>query len=74
MRRSVLFLLLLLGGGVFVFGQPVPQEHYGDIAQKIARMLPSYHLSQRPLNDEISQKAWTNLLNAFDFDRSYFLQ
>lgn len=74
MRRSVLFLLLLLGGGGFISGQPVPQEHYGDIAQKIARMLPSYHLSQRPLNDEISQKAWTNLLNAFDFDRSYFLQ
>jgi len=53
--------------------QPVPQPHYGDVAQKVARVLPSAHLMQRPLNDEISQKAWTNLLNTFDFDHSYFL-
>ena len=54
--------------------QPVPQPHYGDVAQKVARVLPSSHLMQHPLNDEISQKAWTNLINSFDFDHSYFLQ
>ncbi|MDX9867374.1 MAG: carboxy terminal-processing peptidase [Kiritimatiellia bacterium] len=52
----------------------VPQPHYGGVAQKVARVLPSAHLSQKPLNDAISQTAWTNLLNAFDFDHSYFLQ
>jgi len=55
-------------------GQPVPQPHYGDVAQKVARVLPAAHLLQYPLGDEISQKAWTNLITAFDFDRSYFLQ
>ncbi len=55
-------------------GQPVPQPHYGDVAQKVARVLPAAHLLQYPLDDEISQKAWTNLITAFDFDRSYFLQ
>ena len=54
--------------------QPVPQPHYGDVAQKVARVLPAAHLLQHPLNDEISQKAWTNLINSFDFDHSYFLQ
>ena len=55
-------------------GQPVPQPHYGDVAQKVARVLPAAHLLQYPLGDEISQKAWTNLITAFDFDRSNFLQ
>ena len=54
--------------------QLVPQPYYGDIAQKVARVLPSAHLLQRPLDDDISQKAWTNLLTSFDFDHSYFLQ
>ncbi|HNX33526.1 MAG TPA: carboxy terminal-processing peptidase [Kiritimatiellia bacterium] len=54
--------------------QPRPQPHYGDVAQKVARVLPATHLLQRPLSDEISQKAWTNLVNSFDFDHSYFLQ
>ena len=54
--------------------QPMPLPHYGDVAQKVARVLPAAHLLQRPLNDEISQKAWTNLINSFDFDHSYFLQ
>ena len=54
--------------------EPVPQPHYGDVAQKVARILPSAHLLQHPLNDDISQKAWTNLINSFDFDHSYFLQ
>ncbi|HRR34436.1 MAG TPA: carboxy terminal-processing peptidase [Kiritimatiellia bacterium] len=55
-------------------GQPTPQPHYGDVAQKVARVLPTAHLLQYPLDDVISQKAWTNLITAFDFDRSYFLQ
>jgi carboxyl-terminal processing protease len=54
--------------------QPVPQPYYGEVAQKVARVLPTAHLLQFPLNDEISKKAWTNLITSFDFDRSYFLQ
>jgi carboxyl-terminal processing protease len=55
-------------------GQPLPQPHYGKVAEKVARMLPAVHLNQLALNDEISQKAWTNLLTSFDYDRSHFLQ
>ncbi len=54
--------------------QPLPQPYYGEIAQKVARVLPAAHLSQHPLDDDISQKAWTNLLTSLDFDHSYFLQ
>lgn len=55
-------------------GELVPQPYYGDVAQKVARVLPAVHLLQHPLDDEISRKAWTNLLNSFDFDHSYFIQ
>ncbi len=59
----------------FVTGaQPLPQPYYGEIAKKISRLLPDKHLLQVDLNDDISQKAWTNLLNSLDFDHSYFLQ
>ena len=54
--------------------QPVPQPYYGDVAQKVARVLPSVHLLQQQMNDDLSQKAWTNLINSFDFDHSYFLR
>ena len=53
---------------------PVPKDHYGVIAKKLSRALPLGHLSQRGLDDSISSQAWTNLLDSFDFDRSYFLQ
>ncbi len=52
----------------------VPQPHYGEIAQKVGRMLPSSHLLQFPLDDAVSQRAWTNLVNSFDPDHSFFLQ
>ena len=53
---------------------PMPQPYYGDVAQKVASVLPGAHLLQLPLNDDISMKAWTNLITSFDYDRSYFLQ
>jgi carboxyl-terminal processing protease len=56
------------------WAQPLPQAHYGDIAKKVARLLPEKHLLQASLDDAISTKAWTNLLVSFDFDRSYFRQ
>ncbi|HRT29815.1 MAG TPA: carboxy terminal-processing peptidase [Kiritimatiellia bacterium] len=80
-RRAGMFWMVALAPMIATWaaadrgnGQPVPQPHYGDVAQKVARVLPAAHLLQYPLGDEISQKAWTNLITAFDFDRSYFLQ
>ncbi len=54
--------------------QPVPKDYYGAIAKKMARTLSMGHISQKPLDDSVSRQAWTNLLDLFDFDRSYFLQ
>ena len=51
-----------------------PQPYYGRIAQRLAAMLPRNHVLQQPLNDEISQRAWTNLVTYYDFDHSVFLQ
>ncbi len=76
---------VMLTSGVLVLGivlqicagesaLPVPQPHYGAIAKKVATILPKMHLLQTEMNDDISRKAWTNLLNGFDFDHSYFLK
>ncbi|MGN0854131.1 MAG: carboxy terminal-processing peptidase [Kiritimatiellia bacterium] len=51
-----------------------PQDYYGRIAQRLAVMLPRNHVLQKPLDDEISRRAWTNLVSFYDFDRSVFLR
>ena len=51
-----------------------PQPHYGEIAKKISRMLPNNHLRQFGFDEQVSSRAWTNLLNSFDPDHSIFLQ
>ena len=79
-KRSLWVLAGVMGVGLAVWAadtEPrvlLPQPHYGSIAQKVARVLPSMHLLQHPLNDEISQKAWTNLIDSLDVDHTYFLQ
>ena len=51
-----------------------PRNYYGNVAKRLGDMLPRYHVLQQPLNDEISQRAWTNLVTYYDFDHSVFLQ
>ncbi len=51
-----------------------PQPYYGRIAQRLGAMLPRNHVLQQPLDNEISQRAWTNLVTFYDFDHSVFLQ
>ena len=51
-----------------------PKPYYGRIAQRMATMLPRYHVLQQPLNDEISRRAWTNIVTFYDFDHSVFLK
>ena len=51
-----------------------PQKYYGKIARRFGDMLPRYHVLQQSLNDEISQRAWTNLVTFYDFDHSVFLK
>ena len=52
----------------------VPKSYYGRIAQRMGNMLPKYHVLQQPLNDEISRRAWTNIVTYYDFDHSVFLK
>ena len=51
-----------------------PQDYYGKIARRVGDMLPKYHVLQKKLDDDISQKAWTNLVTFYDFDHSVFLR
>ena len=51
-----------------------PRHYYGNIGKRLGDMLPRFHVLQQPLNDEISQRAWTNLVTFYDFDHSVFLK
>ena len=51
-----------------------PRNYYGNIGQRLATMIPDYHVSQRPIDSEISQRAWTNLVSYYDIDHSVLLQ
>jgi len=55
-------------------GSAQPKEYYGRVAQRVAGMLQRYHVLQQPLDDEISRRAWTNLVTYYDFDHSVFLR
>ncbi len=79
MKLTFVFALTALAG--FAEVQPPagevevkPQKYYGKIAKRFASMLPRYHVLQQPLNDEISQRAWTNLVTFYDYDHSVFLK
>ena len=51
-----------------------PRNYYGKIAKRLGDSLPKYHVLQQPMNDEISRRAWTNLVAFYDFDHSVFLK
>lgn len=51
-----------------------PRNYDGRIAQRLGDMLQKSHVSQMPLNDEVSRRAWTNLVTFYDFDHSVFLK
>ena len=51
-----------------------PQKHFGSIARKVANMLPAYHVTQQPLDEAISRRAWTNLVTMYDYNHAVFLK
>ena len=69
-----LSLSLVLLAAVAAEGAVEPRNYYGRIAKRLADMLPKYHVLQQPMDDVISQRAWTNLVTFYDFDHSVFLQ
>ena len=73
MRKGILFLMLC--AVAFVLNADVaPCKYYGKIARRVGDMLPRYHVLQHVFDDEISCRAWTNLVSFYDFDHSVFLQ
>ena len=73
MKRFFLLSVLLLSVAA-ADADVAPREYYGKIAQRLAGMLTKHHVLQRPLDDAISQRAWTNLVTFYDYDHSVFLQ
>ena len=51
-----------------------PQPYYGRIGARVAGMLPNFHVMHEPFDDEVSRRAWTNLVTYYDFDHSVFLK
>ena len=70
--------LVVIGCSLFVAGVALaavePRNYYGKIAKRLGDSLPKYHVLQRPMDDEISRRAWTNLVTFYDFDHSVFLK
>lgn len=75
--------VVVAGAALMTFGEDVPSiatadvkplPHYGNVARKLAAMLPGYHVLQQPFGDSMSRKAWTNLVTQFDYTHSVFLK
>ena len=73
-RFAVLLTAASLLMTAAAYAKVEPQRHYSEIAKRLAAMLPRYHVLQQPLNNEISQRAWTNIVTYYDFDHSVFLE
>ena len=73
-NRGLLAVLLAATALSAVGGKVEPRNYYGNIAQRLGDMLPKYHVLQQRLDDEISRRAWTNLVTFYDFDHSMFLK
>ena len=73
MKKHV-FVLSLLSFVLAVSAAVEPRNYYGKIGKRLADSLPKYHVLQQPMDDEISRRAWTNLVTFYDFDHSVFLK
>ena len=66
--------LLLSVAVVSGFAEVSPRNYDGRIAQRLVDTLPRSHVLQKAFDDEMSQRAWTNLVTFYDFDHSVFLK
>ncbi len=51
-----------------------PQPYYGTVAKEVVRRMEKRHVMRRPFDDEMSRRAWTNLVEGFDYSRMVFLR
>ena len=73
-RISAALAAVFAASAIAAFADVEPQDYYGKIAKRLVDMLPKSHVLQKKLDDDISQKAWTNLVTYYDFDHSVFLK
>ena len=80
-RMKILFAAVALCGTVFAKDAPTldsvdvrPLPHYGRIGRKVIGILNRKHILAHPFDDEMSRKAWSNLVTQCDFSHSVFLQ
>ena len=74
---AVLAVLTVLGcfaeGGTNAIAPAlVPQPYYGKVAQELVKRLEKKHVLRRPFDDEMSRRAWTNLVSNYDYTRMVF--
>ena len=72
--RMHIFVFCIMASVVAAGAMVEPRNYYGKIAKRLGDSLPRYHVLQQPMNDEISRRAWTNLVTFYDFDHSVFLK
>ena len=51
-----------------------PQAHYGSVARRLVNMLEKHHVLRHSFDDEISRRAWTNLVTQYDPAHMIFLK
>ena len=73
MKSKIIFWACLVCA-VAVGKDVQPQPYYGVVGQRLATMMTRYHVLQQPMDDDISQRAWTNLVTFYDYDHSVFLK
>ena len=73
-RLAFLYLLSLVLTPLFSEAEVEPRNYYGNVAKRLGDMLPRFHVLQQPMDDEISRRAWTNLVTFYDYDHSVFLK
>ncbi len=71
-KKFLLLSFLLVS--LVAFGELQPRNYDGRIAQRLSDTLAASHVLQHQLDDEISRRAWTNLVSFYDFDHSVFLK
>ena len=78
---KVLFAASLICGAACAENAPTldsvdvrPLPHYGRVARKVVGILNRKHILSHPFDDEMSRKAWSNLVTQCDYSHSVFLQ
>jgi len=68
------YTLILLALTFVARAELSPRDYDGRIARRLVDTLQKSHVLQKRFDDEMSQRAWTNLVTFYDFDHSVFLK